>query len=77
MDKYAKKFQQKIINILKTENMRAIDFARRCNLTKDVIYDYRNGRAGPSAENVLKICHQFPHYTCYLLDLPKKFFNKR
>lgn len=46
-------------------------------ITIDAVYDYKNGRSGPSAQNLAKIITALPKYTCYLLDLqPDQLSNQ-
>jgi hypothetical protein len=62
----------KFCNILRNEGLKS-STSEEIGITADTAYDYRSGRSGPSAQNLVKIINAFPQYTCYILDLdPKK-----
>lgn len=71
MDIFASNFQKKFCNILRNEDLKP-SMNDKIGITPDTAYDYRSGRSGPSAQNLVKIIKAFPQYTCYILDLDPK-----
>ena len=67
MDDFASNFQIKFKKIISAEKLTSKKLGI---LTSDTFYDYKKGRSGPSAQNLVKIITAYPKYTCYLLDLP-------
>lgn len=69
MDIFASNFKIFFNTILINERLKPLDMHKISGLTYDTVYDYKSGRSGPSAINLVKLINTFPQYTCYLLDM--------
>ena len=63
------KIIENIIKLMKEKNINDATLCRECNLNHSSLYDWRSGRAKPTAEAIIKIAQYFKVSADFILGL--------
>ena len=71
-----KLFSERVDELIFDKNLKAVEFAKLCGISKSTVYEYLSGRKMPTLKNLIKIAEFFNVSTDYLLGLEKDVYTK-
>ena len=60
-------FAKIFVQLLQTKNTTALELSKKIGVPKSIVYEWKNGKRQPSAENLMKLADYFGVSVCYLM----------